>query len=487
MAYLVDGGGGGPVLDPKAKANERELFKLFSFTAFMVDWAADDWKASATAVAGLSKDVKEIRSRLIEGDGTTPGWTGPAAEAAGGSFALLSSSLDDRAKELTDAQAAMRQVTKAAEWAREQWYAKVASISTSLDPANFQKPIYPTSSTMTTDTAAMQAAEEQIYEQRDQAAKKILEGLNLRVAEATTAMPVDYVPPDAPWTAGGSGSGSGGSGSYPSSSTTPSGPGITLIGTQPPEPGTVVPPWPPEPPEPPTAWPPRPPEPPTSWPPEPPPSWPPEPTPPWPPIGPGEPEVISIDDGGGGLTGLPTGGGGSGGGAGTAYAVGTGGASGPGSGVVGLGGFVGGRGSAGAGSGRGGAGVRAFGTGQGAAGRAGSGARGSSVRGATGTGKYGTPLVGNQQGGKAGGARGAGARGASGRGAGGRGGGLPGSQQGAGRAGAKGARGGAGAAGGAGGRGGKGDRERDDLEYLTHEDEQTWFEGSDQAGPEVWD
>ena len=476
MAYLVDGGGGGPVLDPKAKANERELFKLFSFTAFMVDWAADDWKASATAVAGLSKDVKEIRSRLIEGDGTTPGWTGPAAEAAGGSFALLSSSLDARAKELTDAQAAMRQVTKAAEWAREQWYAKVASISTSLDPTNFQKPIYPTSSTMTTDTAAMQAAEEQIYEQRDQAAKKILEGLNLRVAEATTAMPVDYVPPDAPWTAGGGGSGSGGSGSYPSSSTTPSGPGITLIGTQPPEPGTVVPPWPPEPPEPPT-----------SWPPEPPPSWPPEPPPPWPPIGPGEPEVISIDDGGGGLTGLPTGPGRSGGGAGTAYAVGTGGASGPGSGVVGLGGFVGGRGSAGAGSGRGGAGVRAFGTGQGAAGRAGSGARGSSVRGATGTGKYGTPLVGNQQGGKAGGARGAGARGASGRGAGGRGGGLPGSQQGAGRAGAKGARGGAGAAGGAGGRGGKGDRERDDLEYLTHEDEQTWFEGSDQAGPEVWD
>jgi len=39
----------------------------------------------------------------------------------------------------------------------------------------------------------------------------------------------------------------------------------------------------------------------------------------------------------------------------------------------------------------------------------------------------------------------------------------------------------------AGQAGGKGDqKDRAELEHLTHEDEETWFEGSEDAGPEVW-
>jgi hypothetical protein len=108
--------------------------------------------------------------------------------------------------------------------------------------------------------------------------------------------------------------------------------------------------------------------------------------------------------------------------------------------------------------------------------RAGASGRGSAVRGASGSGRYGVPKLDGKGNAvvpaSSGQASKAGGRGASGRGA-------PGS----------GTRGGVGAAGVAGARGARqgGETKATDVDRLTHEDEDTWYDGTDESSPQVWD
>lgn len=474
MVQADNGGGGGPTLDPKAHANERELFKIFGFEYWSVDWAANDWLTSAARIRSVAKDVRTTITQLESGDGTkdNPAWTGPSAVAACASMEQLAKSLDTRASEIDKARLGMEQVTKDSSWAREQWYARVYPIKTTLDERDYQRISGPDG----VDHARMAQDEQALYAKRDAEAKKILTELNQRIATSTASMPVDYVPPQDPYSGSAAGGGTGGGGG----STTPrsvgdvrgpKGGGTGLEPVRPPV-GPIVDPIPPDRPicvlPPPIL-------------PETPDCELPPPEPPV--IDNGGTDVISMDGSGTGTTHIPSTGGT--GGVSTGH-PGVGGVSAGGAGSLGaLGmGALGGRGVPGLGAA--GRGVSAVGAGSG---RAGTRGPGSSIRGASGTGKYGTPLVGGQ-GGRGGGSKGVGA-GAGGRSAaaGARGTGVAGAPGRSGeRAGAAGKGGAVGAGSGA-ARGGKGkDRSQvTGVDRLTTEDEETWFEGAEESSPSVWE
>ena len=379
MVQADNGGGGGPTLDPKAHANERELFKIFGFEYWSVDWAANDWLTSAARIRSVAKDVRTTITQLESGDGTkdNPAWTGPSAVAACASMEQLAKSLDTRASEIDKARLGMEQVTKDSSWAREQWYARVYPIKTTLDERDYQRISGPDG----VDHARMAQDEQALYAKRDAEAKKILTELNQRIATSTASMPVDYVPPQDPYSGSVAGGGTGGGGGNTTTRSVgdvrgPKGGGTGLEPVRPPV-GPIVDPIPPDRPicvlPPPIL-------------PETPDCELPPPEPPV--IDNGGTDVISMDGTGTGTTQFPSTGGA--GGVSTGHA-GVGGVSAGGGGSVGaLGmGGLGGRGVPGLGAA--GRGVSAVGAGSG---RGGARGPGSSVRGATGTGKYGTPLVG---------------------------------------------------------------------------------------------
>ena len=203
----IDSGGGGPTLDPKALAYERELFTMFTFADYMVTWATDDWQTSATSLRDMSTDLGKITQRLRDGDGTpgASGWTGPAADAATASLSTLASTLDDRAVEMDQARAAMKGLTGAYDWAKEQWYCKIVSNSDNLKPEAFTK-TDPVSGHPTSDPAAYAAAVDAIYEERNTAAKGILDALKKRVGAAADDLPVeDTTTTPTPYSPAGSG------------------------------------------------------------------------------------------------------------------------------------------------------------------------------------------------------------------------------------------------------------------------------------------
>jgi hypothetical protein len=225
MAFIADGGGG-PRLDPKAKAHERELFKIFDFLTFDVSSSHQDWKSSAEKLEAVAKDVKKIVSDLEEGDGTS-GWTGPAADAAKESLGALAKRLDTSAQKIRAVSTGLDTVYTAAGDARDGYWQKVNAVSTYVNPDDHLKP--PTKQQppdlKIPDTAAFDAAVDAKYEARDRAAKKVLDQLGTDVTHATSQMPLE-----AREAAQGAGSGSG-SGSSSSSSSGSSGTGDTQYST----------------------------------------------------------------------------------------------------------------------------------------------------------------------------------------------------------------------------------------------------------------
>lgn len=496
----IDDGGGGPTLNPKAKHYERELFKVFSVGTGSIYLTESDWKDAKKQLEDLSKDVKTVRSELEAPADGSKGWTGPAADAALSSLKKLSETLDTHAVEVGGVKLSLNQIYTAVTDAQASWYSEVSSISTYVNPDDHMRlpaPYAPTAENAekysVRDPDAAAAAEDALWEQRNQAAKKVLDQLGADTKDAKKAMPIEVSDDetDTPYTPQGSTPG----GNYPTNTTTSSGnptwtggvvsvgnPGGTDGGGDPgPEYPPVIPPTTVHPVEPPVV------------------------------IVPEETGLTPITSdgevtgttgypsttGSTGSTGLPSGSGSDFGGGSTA-AGGIGGAAGA-AGLLGArrgGGFFGGgggtsgataRGAAGA-SGRGAMSGRAGSAGTarggssmvpgggaqgraGASGRGGAAGRASSVKGASASGRYGVPKLdgkssgvapaGAQQGGRAG-ARGAG------KGQGGR----------------------AGVAANAAARGGarKGDKDQIvDVDALTHEDEETWFEGTEESSPQVWE
>lgn len=478
---VLEGGSIRP-LSPKARRFERELYGVFMFDPVALDCAAQGWAASAAMLTSLSADVEAVKKTLSSEHGTTPGpaWGGDAATAAQVTLARMTEALNRQAEELTATRTSIIATTNAVLKARYRWTTEVETIQPMVSIADLRRLDSP-DVTAAEKEAIANATDDDVYRRRDQAAQRILAELTGEVSGATASLPVEYT--GTPTSHGGGGGGGGGS-----VRPVMSGSAGWSAPSQPPG-GGIATPWTPPTGSPPGGGGPDTPGHPTPWqPPDHPTTGYPPPTPDLPAPHPYHPGPIVTDDGpGGGITHLPGSGGGGGGGGWSGGSLGGGSGAGGGGGGYAVAGGLGGLGAAvlgGRGGGAGGLGAFMPGGGAGGAGMVpGGGAAGgragagSAVRGATGTGKYGTPLVGGQGGGAGG--RGAGGRGGSARGG-------AGSRAGAGgRSAAN--RSGAAAAGGAGGRGQ--DRKREDaaVDSLTHEDEETWFEGSEAAGPSVWE
>lgn len=496
-----------PTLNPKAKHYERQLHKIFAVDTAAIWLTQQDWIDAKAQLENLAKDVRAVRTELTAPSSGGKGWTGPAAQAAQASLQKLSDTLDGHAVKVGDVDTSLKNVYDAVWEAKNAWDEKVASISTYVDPADHKRlpgPYAPTAENAenhsVTDHEAVAAAEDARWEQRNQAAKQVLQDLGVQTQEATGKMPIEAKDSgESPYSSTGSGPGADYSTNTSRHSTTSgydgsshglTGTGTGDPGTNDPDTGIIY-----EPPEPEdheviTI----------------------EPIP----EGENGTDPISSDGDTTGSTGLPgpgTGaaashaGGGGGGGTGPGGVA----AGGVGAGAAGLGGLLGARRGGGLPGTRGGGvvaggGSQARGSGAGSRGsafrsggssragqvipgggggqaRGGAAARGSAVKGATGSGRYGVPKLdgrgsgvipaGSGQAAK-GGARGG--AGASGRGSATRGT--------AGRGGA--AMGAAGASGSRGARQG-GQDQTQDADKLTHEDEETWYDGTEESSPQVWD
>ncbi|MFC7488011.1 hypothetical protein ACOCJ7_18395 [Knoellia sp. CPCC 206453] len=488
-----------PVLNANAKHYERQLHKIFAVDTASIWLTWNDWKTAETQVTDLAKAVRTTKASLQEPSGDKP-WSGPAADAAYTSLDRLSTSLDDRSRELGDVKASLDKIYKAVNLAKDEFSSKVNSISTWVDPAAHQKlpagaPKPDINLYGVPDGEAIAAAEDAKWEERNQAAKVVLDSLGADTQTASAKLPID-AKSDAqtPYSNDGPASSDRTSGTASQSSTSGgyiNGGRAVVTGQLDPvdngnHTGTEVP----------TAHP----QPPTE-------------------ICTGDPthvptvdevnyDPISSDGPVTGSTGVstgtgtgptgtyPTGGGGGGGvGGGGLAAGGIGGAAGLGgmlrggaggmfsNGGAARGGATGARGN---GAGARGSATRAGGVGRpggaqaipgggGASARGGASGRGSAVKGATGSGRYGVPKLGSN-----GGVAGGGGQAGKGSGAG----------KGAGTAKA-GARGGGrtslGAAGAGGARKGDKNGQPEDVDKLTTEDEEKWFEGTDDSSPQVWE
>ena len=129
-----------PVLDAKAKHYERELHKIFAVDTAAIWLTWNDWKTAETNVSDLAKAVRTTKSSLQEPSGEK-GWSGPAADAAYTGLDRLSTSLDDRSREIAEVKGSLDDVYKAVSLAKEEFNTKVDSISTYVNPEDHQKPL----------------------------------------------------------------------------------------------------------------------------------------------------------------------------------------------------------------------------------------------------------------------------------------------------------------------------------------------------------
>ncbi|MBM6404228.1 hypothetical protein JQN72_08225 [Phycicoccus sp. CSK15P-2] len=473
-----------PALPDDAGPHERTLHDIYGFSTVLVRMTAEDWGKTADQVETLAADVRSVVGALRGAD--VP-WEGAAADSAYSSLDVLAKALDARASEITDIRKGLESAADAADVARTSYASQVRSISTSVDRSDYE------TDGSTFNITGYEAALAGRREERDAAAKQVLDRFNASMSGAAGQMPVDAPDdrervPSSPGAPGSSNPSSYPTSSGPSGGSTTSSQGqVQSTGVRQPPTTVVV-----EPPQtfPPTTQPPQYPPgtttpPPVMTPPESSqPGWTPGPTLDGPTDGSTNPGGVGSTTWSGTGSGS-SGPGGSGGGLGSA--AGVGGLVAGGAGMLGRArGSAFGLGSSGrpvvaaggSGSTTGRAGSTARGGVTGRTGATGGGAGAAGSRGAAGAGG-GRPVVAAGGQGAARGAGGTGARG--GRGAGrtvatrlgetrGRGGGVVASGQ------------------GAGGRGRSGRSERDevDVESLTHEDEETWYEGEDDASPPVW-
>ncbi|PKW28051.1 WXG100 family type VII secretion target [Phycicoccus duodecadis] len=450
---IPDEGGYTPALPDDAGPHERMLHRIYGFQTYIVSDTATDWGKTADGVRGLAAEVRGVITKL---QGADPPWEGPAATAAYGTLHELAKALDSRAGEIEDIKKGLQDAATAGSTAMAAYSAQVRSISTDVDRTQYQP-----SGGGTFNVTGYEAAVDAKKAEREAAAQQVLATFNADMGSAAKQMPVE-APQDSvmidPTSGGGGGTPPGGGGGSTPSGGSYTPPNGTLVGVHHPE---TTPPPQQQPPvvihHPPVVD---------------------------PPVSIGCPGPTDPDPRGPELDGPTTGstvagGPGSTGWAGTASGGGS--ASGPGLGGAGAmtaGGLLtGGVGMLGRALGRGGLGAagRSGPVVAGSTGAAGRGATGSGARGAVGTGGRGAVGAGGQgagRGGRSGGIRGAKTGGRYG---------VPKLGE-AGRGGR-----GVGAGGGAGGRGkGKDEQRPEDVDSLTHEDEETWFEGGDDATPPVW-
>ncbi|WP_299447162.1 hypothetical protein [uncultured Phycicoccus sp.] len=452
---IRDEGAGVPPLPGDAGPFERMLHDIYGFSTPLVRMSAEDWRKVSDAVTTLSAEVRSVVAAL---QGADEPWEGPAADSAYATLHALATALDARATEIADVRTGLEHAAAAADSARLRYATDVRSVSTDVDPEAYRP-----AGGGPFNVTGYEAAIEGRREQREAKAKAVLDDFSTDMGQAAKQLPVEArddsvtITPTSgrPRSGGGHTPGSANGAAYQP----PSG-GVRYSGSQ------------------------------TGF-----------------ALGPG------ADGGSGGGAGGGPGGGGTTGGDGSDPGHGvqldgpTGGTTAPTTG--GSTGWAGtsAQGPATGGSGLGGAGAAGAGgllsggaamLGRGAFGRGGplggAGRPGPVIAGSTGAAARGSAAGGGARSGTAGAARpvvAPGSQGAvrGGQGAGGVKGARTGGRYGVPRLGESGSGRGAVVAGSAAGGRGRGAKDTDaarDVDSLTHEDEETWFEGEDDATPPVW-
>ncbi len=479
MVQAHDGGGSGrPSLPGAAGPQERALYEIYDFQSGTVAYTASQWATTAEELTDLAASVRKVVSDLRRAPDGGEAWSGAAADAAYESLGRLATNLDRHAEDVTNIEGGLVAAGDAVTDARIAYATRVRTVDIDIEPSGYMTttpppPVGPPVPPRL-DQGAYDQAVSAARAQREAEAASVMQTYENRMESAAKKLPVE--PAESPVSDGRYPSGGGGGGDYPGGGSTPGGgtwtpPGGGGAGTgRDPVPPQVQPTGGGRDGDGGTTW--------------------------FPPRDTEQPDPVVLDGSGTGT--LGPGGGGSGPLPGTTGpGAAPGGGLGAGGAAFGMGGMLAGGGAA-ALMGRGGPGGPG---GLGAAGRGGAGASGrggvvgvGTTGGAAGRGS-GSGAAG--RGGTAGSPRssvvaGGGGQAAAGRGGAGRGGGRA-----AGRTGrygvptlgARGGRaGGTGVAGAAGSRTGKHDEgEGPDVDHLTHEDEETWFEGAEQASPPVWE
>ena len=208
MALAADGGGGGDI-GPK----ERELLKIYQFSS-EVGPAAKDWGAAADQIEALAKSVEATRHEL------SASWKGEAATAAYGAMDTLKASLTQRASQLRQVSSALEDAVTAANAAQSDYENHVATVPTSVDATAYTTGGMCKSNGTTVPPKLDQAAYDQAVAdqraKREARAGEALSSLDTKMSAATQQVPVDGT---AHRTTGGSTVGGGGGGTYPTGGT----------------------------------------------------------------------------------------------------------------------------------------------------------------------------------------------------------------------------------------------------------------------------
>ncbi|GAA1238524.1 WXG100 family type VII secretion target [Oryzihumus leptocrescens] len=206
MAVASDGGGGyagGP--------KEQELRKIYSFSS-QAGPAAKDWSKAADDITALAKSVEATKSEL------SASWKGDAASAAFSAMDTLKSALDARAAQLHQVSDALSKAVAAANDAQTAYETRVATVPVSVDAQQYTSPGMCKTDGTTVPPKLDQAAYDQAVAdqkaKREAAAGSVLTGLNSDMGAATaqvpvtgyhrkTAITVDRWPPKPPVQSGG--------------------------------------------------------------------------------------------------------------------------------------------------------------------------------------------------------------------------------------------------------------------------------------------
>ncbi|HET7661755.1 MAG TPA: WXG100 family type VII secretion target [Oryzihumus sp.] len=183
MAVAADGGGGyagGP--------KEQELRKIYSFSS-QAGPAAKDWSKAADDIEALAKSVEATRNEL------GASWKGDAATAAYGAMDTLKTALDSRARQLRQVSDALGQAVAAANDAQTAYETRVATVPVSVDAQQYTSPGMCKTDGTTVPSKLDQAAYDQAVAdqkaKREAAAASVLSGLNSDMGAATARVPVE--------------------------------------------------------------------------------------------------------------------------------------------------------------------------------------------------------------------------------------------------------------------------------------------------------
>ena len=166
MVQVHDGGGSGrPDLPAQAGPNERTLYDLYDFQTAIVSYTASQWKTTASDVTELSASVRRVVRELRNAPDGGQAWSGDAANAAYDSLGRLAANLDTHAEEIARIESGLTLAGDAVVDARTAYVTTVRTVSLDVDEQDFMRTPFRQPSGPVADLPA--TLDQQAYDSRD--------------------------------------------------------------------------------------------------------------------------------------------------------------------------------------------------------------------------------------------------------------------------------------------------------------------------------